>query len=72
MNKRRNIWYNKDWGENMINAIYDLSAAYRNFFEKRAKYPKFKSRKRSKNSYTTNMTNGNISIGDYKSGKGTM
>lgn len=56
----------------MINAIYDLSAAYRNFFEKRAKYPKFKSRKRSKNSYTTNMTNGNISIGDYKSGKGTM
>lgn len=56
----------------LTNAIYDLSTAYKNFFEKRAKYPKFKSRKMSKNSYTTNMTNGNISMGDYKAGKGTI
>ena len=47
------------------NALKDLDATYKNFFESLAKYPKFK-RKRSKNqSYITNLTKNNIEmIGD--------
>jgi len=37
--------------------------AYKNFFEGRAEFPKFKSRKH-KQSYTTNMVNGNIKLSD--------
>lgn len=39
--------------------------AYKNFFSKNAKYPKFK-KKRSEQSYTTKSVNGNIVIGDNK------
>jgi len=42
----------------------DLRNAYRNFFEKRAGFPKFKSR-RAKQSYRTQQTNDNIKI-DFK------
>lgn len=48
------------------NAVFDLDGAYRNFFEKRAKYPVFKSRHK-KQSYKTNQTNNNIALsGDHK------
>lgn len=46
----------------LTNSIYAVAAAYKNFFEKRSGYPKFKSRKNQKDSYTTNQTNGNIAI----------
>lgn len=43
----------------LANAKINLETAYKNFFEKRAKFPKFKKRKNS-NSYKTNNVNGNI------------
>lgn len=51
------------------NSLFDLGTAYTNFFQNRAAYPKFKSRKKKKQSYTTNMSNNNIAIiynGKYK------
>ena len=46
----------------LTNAIYHLDTAYKNFFEGRAEYPQFKSKKASRQSYTTNWTNNNIQI----------
>ena len=42
----------------------NLDTAYNNFFSKRAKYPRFKSRKSYIQSYTTKYTNNNIEILD--------
>src|SRR5699024_8082404 len=47
----------------LANAQINLQNAYKHFFEEHAKFPKFKSKK-DKQSYTTNMVNGNIKIED--------
>lgn len=39
----------------LTNAIFNAMSAYKNFFEKRTSYPKFKSRKNTYQSYTTNI-----------------
>ena len=46
----------------LANAQKHLESAYKNFFEKRTSFPKFKSKKSNKRSYSTNRVNGNISI----------
>ena len=56
----------------LTHSIYDLDAAYKNFFEGRAKFPRFKSKKNPRNSYTTNFTNENISVTGGKNGKGSV
>ena len=49
----------------LANAQMNLQDAYNNFFrDKKVGFPKFKSKKGSKRSYTTNCVNGNIVIGD--------
>lgn len=51
----------------LANAQMNLQAAYNNFFrDKKIGFPKFKSKKKSKPSYTTNNQNGTISIIDSK------
>ncbi|WP_078409976.1 RNA-guided endonuclease TnpB family protein [Priestia abyssalis] len=47
----------------LANAQMNLQKAYKNFFSNNAKFPKFKSRK-AKQSYTTNVVNGNIALLD--------
>jgi len=47
------------------NSLKDLDDAFVNFFEGRAGYPRFKSRRKTKQSYQTNYTNDNIRI-DFK------
>lgn len=47
----------------LANAQINLHRAYKNYFEGRAEFPKFKSRKH-KQSYTTNRVNGNIELQD--------
>ncbi|MCP3775186.1 transposase [Paenibacillus sp. MZ04-78.2] len=47
----------------LANAQLHLQKAYQNFFSRRAEFPKFKSRK-AKQSYTTNVVNGNIMLLD--------
>lgn len=85
-NNELNNYCNRSWKQDfpylrdvdkfaLTNAIYDLGEAYKNFFEGRAGYPKFKSRKNHDFSYTTNETNGNIDIlppEDGKSHKGQI
>ena len=47
----------------LSNAQLQLQTAYRNFFrDKSIGFPKFKSKKYSRQSYTTNLVNGNIRI----------
>ena len=52
----------------LTNAIYSMDAAYRKFFKEHAGYPKFKNKHNNHKSYTTNFTNGNISV-DFGHGK---
>ena len=44
------------------NAIQNLTIAYKNFFQGNSKFPKFKSKDDSFQSYTTNYTNNNIAV----------
>lgn len=46
----------------LTNAIYNMDTAYQKFFKEHAGYPKFKSKKNNKKSYTTNFTNKNIKV----------
>lgn len=52
----------------LTNAIYNMDSAYQKFFKEHAGYPKFKSKHGSHKSYTTNYTNGNITV-DFEHGK---
>lgn len=46
----------------LANVYLDLNLAYKRFFDKKAGYPKFKTLKKSRKSYTTNNQNGTIAI----------
>ena len=48
----------------LMNSAFNLDTAYGNFFSKRSEYPKFKSKRNGKKSYTTNMVGNNIQITD--------
>ena len=51
----------------LANVQLNLETAYRNFFrDKKTGFPRYKSKKHSKNSYTTNNQNGTIVITDNK------
>ncbi len=52
----------------LTNAIYHMDSAYQKFFKEHAGYPKFKSKHDRHKSYTTNFTNGNITV-DFEKGK---
>ena len=52
----------------LTNAIYNMDCAYQKFFREHAGYPKFKSKHDSHKSYTTNYTNGNITV-DFENGE---
>lgn len=46
----------------LTNSIRSLDRAFRSFFDKNTNYPRFKTKHRSKKSYTTNFSNGNIAL----------
>ena len=46
----------------LTNAIYNMDNAHQKFFKERAGYPKFKSKYSNRKSYTTNFSNGNITV----------
>lgn len=52
----------------LTNAIYHMDSAYKKFFKEHAGYPKFKSKHDRYKSYTTNFTNGNITV-DFDRGR---
>lgn len=44
------------------NAVFNMDSAYQKFFKEHSGYPKFKSKKNAKKSYTTNFTKRNIEV----------
>lgn len=46
----------------LTNTIYNMDSAYQKFFKEHTGYPKFKSKRNKKKSYSTNFTNGNIEV----------
>ncbi|AXF57847.1 RNA-guided endonuclease TnpB family protein [Salicibibacter kimchii] len=61
--KKEFVWLKDIDALALANAQLNLNKAYKAFFENKAKFPKFKS-KRHKQSYTTNVVNGNIQLFD--------
>ena len=46
----------------LTNAIYNMDSAYQKFFKEHAGFPKFKSKRNNKKSYSTSFNNNNIEI----------
>ena len=46
----------------LTNVIYNMDSAYQKFFKEHAGFPKFKSKRDNKKSYSTNFTNNNIEV----------
>lgn len=44
------------------NAVYNMDSAYQKFFKEHAGFPKFKSKRNNKKSYSTSITNNNIEV----------
>lgn len=61
--KKEFVWLKEVDSLALANAQLHLQKAYQSFFSGRAKFPKFKSRK-ARQSYTTNVVNGNIMLLD--------
>ncbi len=66
--KKENEWLKKVDKFALTNAIYNMDFAYQKFFKEKAGYPKYKSKHDNHKSYTTNFTNGNISV-DFENRK---
>ena len=66
--KKENEWLKEVDKFALTNAIYNMDAAYQKFFKEHAGYPKFKCKHDSHKSYTTNFTNGNITV-DFERNK---
>ena len=66
--KRKYEWLKEVDKFALTNAVYNMDSAYQKFFKEHAGYPKFKSKHDNHKSYTTNFTNGNISV-DFENGK---
>jgi len=60
--KQENEWLTQSDKFSLQNAIKDQDTAFKNLFEKRAKFPRFHSKRDVYQSYRTNLTNGNIEI----------
>lgn len=52
----------------LTNSVYNMNSAYQKFFKEHAGYPKFKSKKNNRKSYSTNSTNNNIEV-DFDNNK---
>lgn len=66
--KKEYLWLKEVDKFALTNAIYNLDKAYKKFFTEYSGFPKFKSKKSHKYSYTTNFTNNNIEV-DFKNNK---
>ncbi|MCQ2518691.1 MAG: transposase [Lachnospiraceae bacterium] len=60
--KAENPWLREVDKFALTNTIFALDTGFQKFFDKTGGYPRFKSKKKSKKSYTTNCTNNNIRV----------
>ena len=64
--KQKLIWLKEVDSVSLQSALRNLDTAFKNFFSKRAKFPKFKSKKNNVKSYTAKNTNNSIRIENNK------
>ena len=64
--KKEYVWLKEVDSLALSNVQLQLETAYKSFFSKNNRFPKYKSKHNKKKSYTTNMVNGNIKI-NYES-----
>ena len=60
--KKEYEWLNEVDKFALDNAIINMDLSYQKFFKEHAGYPKFKSKRNNKKSYSNNFTNGNIEV----------
>lgn len=66
LQKKKLTWLKEVDSTALQSVLKDLDAAYNNFFKKNTSFPKFKSKKNPKKSYTSKYTANNIEyLGDY-------
>lgn len=66
--KKEYVWLKEVDKFALNNAIFNMDSAYQKFFKEHAGYPKFKSKKNNRKSYSTNSTNNNIAV-DFDNNK---
>lgn len=64
--KKEYLWLKEVDKFALTNSVYNMDSAYQKFFKEHTGYPKFKSKRDSHKSYTTNFTNGNIAVESNK------
>ena len=65
--KKEYVWLKEVDSLALANVQLNLESAYQKFFrEEKSEFPKFKSKRRSRKSYTTNVVNGNIRLENGK------
>ena len=57
-------WLREADSASLQQALRHLDTAYKNFFNETARFPKYKSKRKSRFSYTTPMNNGKITVGN--------
>lgn len=60
--KKEFIWLKEIDKFALTNSIYNMDNAYQKFFKENTGFPKFKSKRNNRYSYTTNFTNNNIEV----------
>lgn len=60
--KKQLEWLKEPDKDALQKSLKDLDMAYQKFFKEHSGYPKFKSKRNKKKSYSTNFTNGNIEV----------
>ncbi|WXR60868.1 RNA-guided endonuclease TnpB family protein [Peptostreptococcaceae bacterium AGR-M142] len=60
--KKELTWLKEVDSVSLQSTLRNLDTAFKNFFQKRAKYPKFKSKRNNTKSYTTKNTNNSIRV----------
>ncbi len=60
--KKEYEWLKKVDKFALTNSVYNMDSAYQKFFKEHSGYPKFKSKRDNKKSYSTNCTNNNIEV----------
>ena len=66
--KKEHEWLKEPDKFALTNAVFNLDSAYQRFFNKLSAYPKFKSKKNHRKSYTTCFSNNNIEV-SFNDGK---
>lgn len=66
--KKEYVWLKEIDKFALNNAVFNMDSAYQKFFKEHSEFPKFKSKKDNRKSYSTNITHNNIGV-DFENNK---